>query len=107
MKAPPIPAAPRRGPARGLTPGPWAASFERKKGAYYIHPPGSPGVVAKVYRRRDARLVRSAPELLAAVAALLSLAPEGGDLPDNGELSGAAVCDFARSVLRKSNRGPP
>lgn len=107
MKTPRIPAAPRRGPARGPTPGPWAASYEPKKRAFYIHPEGSPGVLAKVYGRRDARLIRAAPELMAAVAALLSLAPEGGDLPDNGELSGTAICDFAREVLRKSNQGPP
>lgn len=87
------------------TPGPWDVSEE--KGAYYIHPPGSPGVIAKVYGKGDARLIRAAPELLAAVVALLSLAPEGGDLPDNGELSGAAICDFARAALRKSARGPP
>ncbi|MEM3086935.1 MAG: hypothetical protein QXT68_07345 [Halobacteria archaeon] len=87
------------------SPAPWAVSSE--KGAYYIHPDRSPGVIAKVYRREDARLIRAAPELLEAVQALLSLAPEGGDLPDNGELSGAAICDFARAALRKSARGPP
>lgn len=27
------------------------------------------------------------------------------DLPDNGELSGAAVCDFARSVTDAYERG--
>lgn len=27
------------------------------------------------------------------------------DLPDNGELSGAAICDFARSVVDAYERG--
>lgn len=81
------------------SPAPWAVSSE--KGAFYIHPDGSPGVVAKVYRRDDARLIRAAPELYLGALRLLGALEQG-----DGEACGAAERDLWRAV-RRATRGPP
>lgn len=45
-----------------------------------------------------ARLISASPYLLEALKAMVELIGEE-DLPDNGELSGAAICDLARSAI--------
>ena len=46
----------------------------------------------------DARLIASSPLMFEALSGLVQLIGEE-DLPDNGELSGAAICDLARSAV--------
>lgn len=46
----------------------------------------------------DAKLMAVSPMMLEALSGLVQLIGEE-DLPDNGELSGAAICDLARSAL--------
>ena len=46
-------------------------------------------------------LIAAAPAMYEALQALLALIGDE-DLPDNGELSGASICDFARSALAQA-----
>jgi len=46
----------------------------------------------------DARLIAASPMMFEALSGLVQLIGEE-DLPDNGEFSGAAICDLARSAL--------
>ncbi len=46
----------------------------------------------------NARLIAASPMMLEALSGLVQLIGEE-DLPDNGELSGAAICDLARSAF--------
>ncbi len=59
-------------------------------------------VVATVEKSRkaqvNAKLIAASPVMFEALSALVQLIGEE-DLPDNGELSGAAICDLARSAL--------
>ena len=56
--------------------------------------------VVELYK--DARLLETAaPAMYEALQALLALIGDE-DLPDNGELSGASICDFARSALAQA-----
>ncbi len=48
--------------------------------------------------RLDAKLIAASPYMIEALKAVLNLIGEE-DLPDNGELSGAAICDMARSAV--------
>jgi len=45
-----------------------------------------------------ARLIAASPYMLDALRGLLELIGDE-DLPDNGELSGAAICDMARTAV--------
>ena len=45
-----------------------------------------------------ARLIAASPMMLEALRSLMELIGED-DLPDNGELSGAAICDLVRSAV--------
>ncbi len=45
-----------------------------------------------------AKLIAVSPYMLEALKAMVELIGDE-DLPDNGELSGAAICDMARSAL--------
>ena len=45
----------------------------------------------------NAKLIMISPMMLEALSGLVQLIGEE-DLPDNGELSGAAICDLARST---------
>jgi len=45
----------------------------------------------------------AAPLLYEALKAMLDLIGDE-DLPDNGELSGAAICDLARAAVAKAER---
>ena len=49
----------------------------------------------------NATLIAAAPAMYEALQALLALIGDE-DLPDNGELSGASICDFARSALAQA-----
>ncbi|MFC1991468.1 hypothetical protein ACFLVC_01900 [Chloroflexota bacterium] len=46
----------------------------------------------------NARLIAASPMIFEALSGLVELIGEE-DLPDNGELSGAAICDLARSTI--------
>jgi len=46
----------------------------------------------------DAKLIAASPIMLEALSGLVQLIGDE-DLPDNGELSGAAICDLARSAI--------
>jgi hypothetical protein len=46
----------------------------------------------------DAKLLAASPIMFEALSSLVELIGEE-DLPDNGELSGAAICDLARSAV--------
>jgi hypothetical protein len=46
----------------------------------------------------NAKLIAASPHLLEALKAMVDLIGDE-DLPDNGELSGAAICDMARSAI--------
>jgi len=46
----------------------------------------------------NAKLIAASPMMFEALSGLVQLIGEE-DLPDNGELSGAAICDLARSAL--------
>lgn len=48
----------------------------------------------------------AAPLLYEALKAMLELIGDE-DLPDNGELSGAAICDLARYAVAKAERREP
>ena len=51
--------------------------------------------------KANAALIAAAPAMYEALQALLALIGDE-DLPDNGELSGASICDFARSALAQA-----
>jgi len=46
----------------------------------------------------NAKLIAASPIMLEALSGIVQLIGEE-DLPDNGELSGAAICDLARSAV--------
>ncbi len=60
------------------------------------------GIIASVEKGgRDevnAKLISASPMMFEALSGLVQLIGEE-DLPDNGELSGAAICDLARSAI--------
>ena len=53
------------------------------------------------HAQANATLIAAAPAMYEALQALLALIGNE-DLPDNGELSGASICDFARSALAQA-----
>jgi hypothetical protein len=81
------------------TAGTWKAVIEG--GEWRIRSSES-GVVASVKKgsqdEADARLIAASPMMFEALSGLVQLIGEE-DLPDNGELSGAAICDLARSAI--------
>lgn len=52
-----------------------------------------------------ARLIAAAPDLIEAARAVLKLL-DGADIPDNGELSGAAITDALRAAVDKATVAP-
>ena len=46
----------------------------------------------------NARIIAASPLMFEALSGLVQLIGDE-DLPDNGEFSGAAICDLARSAL--------
>lgn len=59
-------------------------------------------VIATIEKGKDAKanakLIAASPFMLEALKAIIALIGDE-DLPDNGELSGAAICDMARSAI--------
>ena len=84
---------------RTHTDGMWKAVSE--KGIWKVHSPKDE-VIATVEKSRKAeahaKLIAASPMMFEALSGLVQLIGEE-DLPDNGELSGAAICDLARSAL--------
>jgi hypothetical protein len=91
------------------TPGTWKAVFEN--GRWKVHASKNK-VIALVQKssqeEADAKLIAARPMMFEALSGLVQLIGEE-DLPDNGELSGAAICDLARSavVLASGNENWP
>ena len=60
------------------------------------------GIIASVEKgiqdEANAKLIALSPMMFQALSGLVQLIGEE-DLPDNGELSGAAICDLARSAV--------
>ncbi len=83
----------------GHTEGMWKAVSE--DGKWKIHS-SKEEVIATVEKSRkaeaNAMLIAASPMMFEALSSLVELIGEE-DLPDNGELSGAAVCDMARSAI--------
>ncbi len=52
-------------------------------------------------KQANAHLIAAAPLLYEALKAMLELIGDE-DLPDNGELSGAAICDLTRQALAQA-----
>ena len=91
-----------------FTPGPWKVVHDNAIDATYIVPvkPCDSHALARVYRNHpeyedNAAFIAAAPAMYEALQALLALIGDE-DLPDNGELSGASICDFARSALAQA-----
>ena len=88
-----------------FTPGPW--HLEHDVDGIPLTIIGSDGsAIGTVETWNDCtegnRLVlTAAPAMYEALQALLALIGDE-DLPDNGELSGASICDFARSALAQA-----
>jgi len=59
-------------------------------------------VIASINKAKNAeinaRLIAASPYMLEALKAVVNLIGDE-DLPDNGELSGAAICDLVRSAV--------
>ena len=81
------------------TPHPWKATLKgdtwevRAKDGCMIA-----SVQATCNEQADATLIAASPYMLEALQALVELIGDE-DLPDNGELSGAAICDMARAAV--------
>ena len=82
-----------------FTPGPWVINangdINSEQGAICWLPSGIHN------KHNNATLIAAAPAMYEALQALLTLIGDE-DLPDNGELSGASICDFARSALAQA-----
>lgn len=81
------------------TAGIWKAVLEG--GKWKVNSPeGKPiALVEKnVQTEANAKLIAASPMMFEALSGLVQLIGEE-DLPDNGELSGAAICDLARSAI--------
>jgi len=81
------------------TTGTWKAII--KDGKWEIHNSDNKKVASvnqSSQEKDNARLIAASPMMLEALSALVQLIGED-DLPDNGELSGAAICDLARSAV--------
>jgi hypothetical protein len=65
-------------------------------------------VIATIKKSKDAganaRLIAKSPYMLEALQAVVNLIGDE-DLPDNGELSGAAVCDLVRDAAMSAGGG--
>ena len=99
-------------PAGGaqFTPGPWQISAIQNEPEKMSIIDADMRFVAEVWQtyidgesrqQAHATLIAAAPAMYEALQALLALIGDE-DLPDNGELSGASICDFARSALAQA-----
>ena len=92
------------------TPGPWQISAIQNEPEKMSIIDADMCFVAEVWQtyidgesrqQAHAALIAAAPAMYEALQALLALIGDE-DLPDNGELSGASICDFARSALAQA-----
>ena len=86
-----------------FTPGPWIAALGERLNTdvYHRDKQGNRVFVAEFATQADAVLGAAAPAMYEALKAMLALSGDE-DLPDNGELSGASICDFARNALAQA-----
>ena len=81
------------------TPGPWEPTL---KGDTWEVQMKDGHTIASVQaignQQADATLIAASPYMLEALQALVELIGDE-DLPDNGQLSGAAICDMARAAV--------
>jgi hypothetical protein len=81
------------------TAGNWKAELENGR---WIVRSSDGGMIASIEKSRqdeaNAKLIAASPMMFEALSCLVQLIGEE-DLPDNGELNGAAICDLARSAL--------
>ena len=80
-------------------PNTWKAIF--KDGSWQIQRQNGEmvAVLAKSKDAKDnAKLIAASPYMFEALKGIVNLIGDE-DLPDNGELSGATICDLARSAL--------
>ena len=87
------------------TPGPWKAVLV--SGSWQIQTE-SGRLIATVENtgneKANATLLKTSPYMLKALEALMELIGDE-DLPDNGELSGAAICDMGRAAVELATKG--
>ena len=86
-----------------FTPGPWFYNYDdrcitNQDGVTVINVHGA---MSGDNTNADIAMLAAAPAMYEALQALLALIGDE-DLPDNGELSGASICDFARSALAQA-----
>lgn len=80
-------------------PGSWKAKFEN--GLWQVQDKDGRTIASIEKSENDephACLIAASPYMLEALRGLVDLIGDE-DLPDNGELSGAAICDLARSAV--------
>ena len=82
-----------------FTQGPWVVNTFIVNAQHKLEVLDATGANACV--QANATLIAAAPAMYEALQALLALIGDE-DLPDNGELSGASICDFARSALAQA-----
>ena len=84
---------------KGHIPRTWEAKLEGKTWKVLAEDGKLIATIAdSVDAEAKAKLIAVSPCVLEALKALVELIGEE-DLPDNGELSGAAICDLARSAV--------
>jgi len=79
--------------------GNWKATLE--SGIWKVRSSDSTTIASVEKSNQDeanARLIAASPMMFEALSSLVQLIGDE-DLPDNGELSGAAICDLARSAI--------
>jgi len=85
--------------AKSKIPGMWQAKL--KGGVWQVLSEDGQliATLANIVDAKDkAKLIATSPYMLGALKAMVELIGDE-DLPDNGELSGAAICDMARSAV--------
>ncbi len=84
---------------KGHIPGTWEAKLEGKTWKVLAEDGKLIATIAdSVDAEAKTKLIAVSPYVLEALKALVELIGDE-DLPDNGELSGAAICDMARSGI--------
>ncbi len=84
--------------AKASLPNLWKAE---QKGSSWVVTDGKKTIATIAQTGNDraiAKLVAASPYMLDSLKALMQLIGEE-DLPDNGELSGAAICDMANTAI--------
>lgn len=95
------------------TPGPWEIDQSekyyrpciRKNGVIICFLPEKQIVGDEKERKANAALLCFSPTLLAACEAVLNLCDNEGNLPENGEFSGAAIAEAVREAVRLAHSG--